>query len=233
MDKPAGSLRLLSKKDLETPVVGWKSTVAGEGGLINPKGWAMLRVVVQKILDGRAVDLYDQPIFVENPGAIVVCRADRKVGLVQNFRFVGKRILEAGGDYVRRLDKEHRWEELLETLGAWKWELPRGLANFLGSPKLEQFVLAAANAEALEEAGYLLADAKIIGTINVNPTFFVHSQYVVQGKIVAKREARPEPSEIIGKIRLFSAREIRRMVKNNELDDGLTLAALAIAGFHF
>jgi hypothetical protein len=50
---------------------------------------------------------------------------------------------------------------------------------------------------------------------------------------LAQRDARPEPLEIIGKTRLFSAREIRRMVRDGELDDGLTLSALAIAGFHF
>lgn len=233
MDKKMASLRLLAREDLGTPLVGWKSTTAGEGGLVQPKGWAMLRVVIQKILDGKTADLYDQPILIENPGAIVVCLADRKVGLVQNFRFVGERILEAGGDYVSRLNREHRWKELLEALGAWKWELPRGLANFLGAPRLEQFVLATANAEALEEAGYLLADAKIVGRVNANPTFFAHSQYVVQGRIVAKREAHPEPSEIIGKIRLFSAREIRRFVNEGEIDDASTLSALAVAGFHF
>lgn len=233
MEKRIGSLRLLTNDDASTPLVGWKSTVAGEGSLVNPRGWAMLRVVVQRIAEGKTCDLYDQPILVENPGSIVLCRLGRKVGLVRNFRFVGKRIIKAGGDYVKRLEKEHRWDELLEALGTWRWELPRGLASFIDGTAAEQFAAATANVEALEEAGYLLTDVKAIGMINVNPTFFAHSQYVVQGTIVAKRRNRPEPGELIGEVRLFSAREIRRAVTDGELDDSQTIAALAIAGFRF
>lgn len=229
----AGSLRLLRVEDDATPVVGWRSASAGHGGLINPKGWAMLRVVVRKLVDGKLKDLYDQPLLVENAGAIVVCLAGDKVGLVQNFRFVGRRLMNAGKDYVRRLNDEGRWDELLAELGSWCWELPRGLSQLDDETDLEKFVIATAKAEALEESGFAIADARIRGMLNVNPTFFAHGQYVVEGRVVSRGASRPEDMEMIGQTTLFDAAQVRAMVDRTEVQDGLTLASLAMAGFHF
>lgn len=229
----AGSIRLLRAPDMETPLVGWRSASGGHGGLVNAKGWAMLRVIVQKLVDGAVKDLYDQPLLVENAGAIVVCQAGDRVGLVQNFRFVGKRLMNAGKDYVRKLDDEGRWDELVAELGSWQWELPRGLSQIENETDLERFVIATAKAEALEESGFAIGDARIAGLLNVNPTFFAHSQYVVHGKVVSSGESHPEDLEIIGQTTLFDAKQIRSMVDRLEIQDGLTLAALAMAGFHF
>lgn len=229
----AGSLRLLRPDDAASPIVGWRSASAGLGGLVNPKGWAMLRVVVQKLIDGKVKDLYDQPLLVENAGAIVVCQAGDKVGLVQNYRFVGKRLMNAGKDYVRRLNDEGRWDELVADLGSWCWELPRGLSQLDDETDLEKFVIATAKAEALEESGFGVADARVRGMLNVNPTFFAHGQYVVHGRVVSSGVSSPEDMEIIGQTTLFNAAQIRSMVDRTEIQDGLTLAALAMAGFHF
>lgn len=234
MAEKSGAVRLLVNEDHGTSLIGWQPASVGLGGLVNKKGWAMLRVVVQKVVEGRLRDLYDQPVLVESPGAVVVCRVGDRIGLAQNFRFVGERILQAGADYVRRLDDERRWEDLLSTLGSWRWELPQGLAPPDNNENdLEKFILKTAQAEALEEAGFTVASSRIVGRVNTNPTFFAHSQYVVLGDIVAQSDQRPEDLEIIGKVRLFSPQEIRKLVDSGELDNGLTLAALAVAGVHF
>lgn len=230
---PAGALRQLQEADLSTKLVGWKPTSTGSGGIVNPMGFAALRVIVRRFVEGNLKDLYDQPIIVENAGAIVVCQAGDKVGLVQNFRFVGERLMAAGKDYVRKLDAEGRWEELLSTLGSWQWELPRGISQVESETDLEKFVVATAKAEALEETGYKIANARICGRLNMNPTFFAHSQYVVKGEVVGVGDNRPEDTEMIGATKLFSAEDIRTMAANGEIQDGMTFASLALAGFRF
>jgi 8-oxo-dGTP pyrophosphatase MutT (NUDIX family) len=230
---PAGAVRQLQESDLGTKLVGWKPASTGAGSIVNAMGFAAVRVIVQKVVEGNLKDLYDQPIIVENAGAIVVCHAGDRIGLVQNFRFVGDRLMNAGKDYVRKLDAEGRWEELLATLGAWQWELPRGISQVESETDLEKFVVATAKAEALEESGYRIANARICGRLNMNPTFFAHSQYVVKGEVVSIGERRPEETEIIGATKLFCDDEIRAMADRGEIQDGMTFAALALAGFCF
>ncbi len=234
MRERAGSARLLTADDLSASFVGWRSPPVGTGGIVNTKfGAAVLRVVVQKLVEGRLKDLYDQPIMVENPGAIVVCQAGDRVGLVQNYRFVGERLIDAGAGYVKWLHDEGRFEALLATLGRWCWELPRGLSPKYNADDIRDFVLATAKAEALEESGLRLSGVRIAGRVNANSTFYAHAQYVVHGKVVGKGDNRPEAAEMLGATKLFSAPEIRLLVDRGELDDGLTLAALAVCEFHF
>lgn len=228
-----GSLRLLTRADLESRLIGWLPGTEGEGSLVNRRGFAMLRVVVRKLIDGELKDLYDQPVIVENAGSIAVCRVDDRVGLVRNFRFIGRRIMDAGVDYIRRLDEEERWSELAEGLGLWQWELPRGLTNVTPETDLERFVIETAKAEALEESGFTIENPRICGMVNTNPTFFPHSQYVVAADIVHRGENQPEHTEMLGQTKLFSPCELRRMADRGELQDGLTLSALALAGIHF
>ena len=233
MKQPGGAGRLLAESDLATSVVGWKPGTQGAGSLVNSKGWALLRVVVQKAIDGRLKDLYDQPLIVENAGSIVVCTAGDKVGLVQNYRLTGTRLLEAGAEYVKRLNQEERWDELLATLGQWQWELPRGLSQISKETNLYQFVIETAKAEALEESGFSVANARVVGMVNANTTFFAHSQYVVAADIVSAGKNKPESLEMLGGTQMFSACELRRMADASLLQDGLTFASLALAGFHF
>ena len=121
--KPQGKLELLQAKHFtqENPwghdVVGWLPTSQGIG-LQNPRGFAMLRVVTNKMQDDEMVALYDQPIIVENAGSIIIAQIDDKVGLTQNFRFVGDRLLpDAGSNYIKKLQEKKLWKELTSSLG--------------------------------------------------------------------------------------------------------------------
>ncbi len=213
------------------PVVGWQPTSQGVGGLYNPMGFAALRVVNTKLVDGVMVPLYDQPLIVENLGSIVIAQLGDRVGLVKNFRMIGERLLpDAGAEYIRRLESEKRWEELLSTLGQWSWEAPRGLAPGKGEEDMKSFILKTAKIEAAEEAGFKIEDARIAGRVNVNTTFFPHAQYVVHARIDSIGKAKPEELELLGATRLFTMRELRELNDAGEFVDGLTLAALALCG---
>lgn len=231
--KPGG-LRRFSAVDIDQPVHGWKP-VNGQfaEGMVNVRGWAALHVIVQKVADGESLkDLYDQIVLIENPGAVVVCTLGDKVGLVQNFRFTAERLFDAKGDYVRRLANEQRWEELLLSLGEWRWELPRGMAPPAeGDEGLEEYVVKTAKLESAGEAGFVVEKARICGRINPNSTFFAHSQYVVAAEILRRTAAQPEREEIVGGVKLFTMEELWALVARGELQDGLTLAALALSGF--
>lgn len=238
-----GAVRLLKAEDLGKgksnafgdPLVGWKSTSLGEGGLYNPRAFAMLRVVVRKLVEGELADLYDQPMLVENLGSIVVAQTGKKVGLVQIYRMVGERIMQAEPNYVARLDQEGRWDELFDSLGAWRWEVPRGipLTKVVNADQLTsdyELALAAAKLEAFEEAGYTLQDVRIVGRVNTNPTFFAHAQWVAHGTVVKAGANQPEDLEIIGKARFFMISELHDLAARGEFDDGLTMSALWLAG---
>lgn len=205
------------------------------GTMVNPKGWAALHVVIQRLLstqdeDEKLIDLYDQLVLVENPGAIVVCCLNSRVALVQNFRFTAERLIDQP-DYVRRLAGENRWNDLLSSLGRWRWELPRGIAPPCEDEDIERCVTRCAQLESLEECGFEIENARICGRINPNSSFFVHSQYVVSCDVKRRTESSPELFEMIGSTQFFDRGGIRELIARGEFEDGLSLAALSVSGF--
>ncbi|MFA5051895.1 MAG: hypothetical protein WC544_02415 [Patescibacteria group bacterium] len=213
------------------PVVGWKPTTKGFGGLCNPRGYAMPRVV---IVDAKGQPLYDQPLIVENAGSIVIAQFGEKVALIQNYRMVGNRILpNAGPAYIKRLQDDGLWDKLVASLGRWCWEAPRGLAPLeQGDEELERFIIRTAKLEAAEEAGIKIDDARIVGMANLNSTFFPHAQYVVHAIITSVGEKNTEDLELIQGMQLFTLKQLRDLNQAGEFDDGATLAALALCGLH-
>ncbi len=257
-------------------MVGWKPTSTGEGGLVNPMGWAMIRGVLWKRDGGNVIPLYDQPLIVEKPGAIVIARMGDRIGVIRQRRMtmrrpsIGKWPLERvevgdhamphivgndvwqllspeyaaelgcsvdegvsapGSDYMELLDAGQLWGKLLEMAGEWKWEAPRGLIQ--GEPgdmDLESFVLKTAQVESAEEGGFKIVDARLVGTLNANPTFFPHPQWVVEARIESVGEARPENLEIIGGSQLMSKEQLKAANSRGEFDDALTLGGMALCG---
>jgi 8-oxo-dGTP pyrophosphatase MutT (NUDIX family) len=234
-----GAVRFLEPQDYTrcnhfgNELVSWKSISQSGYGLFNPLGFACLRVVMQKEeADGSLVDLYDRPLFIDDLGAVVLCQNGEKIGFVQSFRIVGERISITGSGYVAALDAERRWVELLASLGEEKWELPRGIAPVDNTDPI-QAALAVAHQEALEEGGFELAEAKVIGQINVDPTFFAHPLYVVSAQLKAQQRPHAEESEFIGPASFFSPDQIRELVNAGSIDDAMSISALALAGIHF
>jgi len=242
MGKKNGGIELLAEEHFsqQNPwgqtVVGWQPTSQGIGGLHNPRGYAILRVVLTKLAEEKMVPLYDQPVIVENAGSIIIAQLGQKIGLVKNFRMVGERILpDAAAMYIKQLNENYLWEELVNSLGQWKLEAPRGLIPLEVAEKgetkdIEKFILKTAKIESLQEAGFRITNAKVMGKVNPNSTFFVHSQWVVYAKIEGVEKSRPENLEIIGNSKLYSLDELRELNRSGEFDDGLTLAAMAMCG---
>lgn len=240
-----GGVRLLTEDDrqegrknaFDKPLIGWQPA-KNALGLVNPRAFACLWVVVQKLVGSRLGDLYEQPMLFENPGSIVVCRTGSRVALVKSWRNVGERLNPKDPNYVGNVDAEGMWGQVTNGLGMWRWELPRGIPPVDTDVSIESIAIKAAKLEALEEAGCKLTKARVAGRLNTNPTFFAHAQYVVDAKIESRGEQNPEELENIGATRLFTAAEIRQLANGGEIDgvgfdDGMTLGALALAGFHF
>lgn len=210
------------------PVVGWKENSDGVGGIHNPMGFAMTRIVHR---DDENNPLYDQILLIENAGAIILPRAGNRIGLIKAWRPTGERLLEMGAEYVRQLQEQNRWEELVESLGQWQWEAPRGLApSSLDGEDMEAYVLRTAKLEAAEEAGFELVNARIVGRVNPNSTFFAHPQYVVSADVDCIGENQPEDLEVIGGVQFFDVAELRELNSKGEFVCGLTLSAMALSG---
>jgi len=217
------------------PVVGWKEGSQGEGSLVNLNGWALLRTVVWKIIDGARRALYDQITIVENPGVYVVCRLVRPDGtqyaLVLQTRMTGDRLLpHANREYVARLDRDELWANLVRGLGRDRWEIPAGLLKQNADVEVEVAVLEAARAQVKIEAGYRIANLRLIGRGNANPVFFAHSQWIVLADIEEEGEAEPDARHVIAGRRLFTEDEIGRLIRAGELEDLRTIACLALCG---
>jgi len=217
------------------PVVGWKEGSQGEGSLFNKNGWAMLRTVVWKMVDGAKRALYDQITIVENPGVYVVCRLVRPEGtqfaLVLQTRMVGDRLQPHGNsEYVATLNVGELWSNLVRSLGRDRWEVPAGLLKEPAHVEVEEAVLSTARAQVKTEAGYRVSNLRLIGRGNANPVFFAHSQWIVLADIEEEVDAKPDARHIIAGRRLFTESEISRLIRDGELDDLRTIACLALCG---
>ncbi len=212
----------------QKPVVGWRESSQGVGALHNPMGFAMTRIVH---VNDAGQPLYDQIQLIENAGAIVLPVMGDRIGLIHAWRPTAERLVDAGSEYIRRLEEEGRWSELTATLGQWHWEAPRGLApSSVKGEDLENYILRTAKLEAAEEAGFTIANARIVGRVNMNTTFFAHAQYVVGADVVEIGDKNPEDLEVIGNVRFFDLEELRGLNQTGEFVCGSTLAAMALCG---
>ena len=224
-DEHAGMMNPWNK-----PVVGWQPNADGVSGLHNPLGFAFVRVVQQNG-DGQA--LYDQPVIIENAGAVVLPVLGDRIGLIRVWRANAARLMDVGAAYVRQLQDENRWAELIDTLGSWNWEAPRGLSpEGVAGEALTEHVIRTAKLEAKEEAGFEIANARLVGKVNANTTFFAHPQYVVRADVESIGDKSPEDLEqgVIGQTKFFTMVELAELNRNGEFVCGLTLSALALCG---
>lgn len=237
--KPARLRRFRSTTDLGQKWHGWHGLGGNfaEGMLHQTKGWCMAHVVWINADSGEP--LYDQPLIIEDPGTILLCTTpDGKIGFVPSFRPTGPRLShEPNVSYVRHLANQDGWSTLVESLGRWMWELPRGIAppgeanGGKGEVELLNLIKKIAMIEAATEAGFAIDNIRVLkARLNPNTTFFPHGQYVVVCNIASMGEQRPEALEFIGRVKLFTGLEVRQMIDRGEIEDALTLAAFVLAG---
>lgn len=160
-------------------VIGWSKVEGVARSFANPNGWACVWGVLWKILQGSKNFLYEQPMLFENEGAVVLLKKGEKFGLVQNYRLIGKRLPvppEWKKGYIAYLNEHKLWGELLETLGQWTWEAPMGLGKNIDTTNgLENMIHEIAKKEAMEEAGCVIKNLKILGEGVDKPTFVAHA----------------------------------------------------------
>lgn len=243
------------------PTLDWKP-IPECAGLANPAAGCAILHVENQVRSGRAFrDQYDQPLFVENPGSILVATFGERVGLIRNYRLTEARPLICGTDedasvnlvrdasaipkgqrplpedngrgYVASLLRNRLFGQAVEGLGRWVWEAPRGIAPVRLETDARRLFEDIARVEGAEEAGFELCDVEICGSVNPNTTYFAHAQSVVRARIRTFDDHARESSETIGGIRLFTGREIRDLIVKGEFICGMTISALAIAGFRF
>ena len=251
------SLRVTPLRKGETKPDGqpyeWGCLPLGLGGFGNPRiGTVSVHALLERESE-RGLIRYDQQVTVEGLGVITVIMKDGKVALVHHDRPVGPRLPDL--DQKNYASEIFRDEETLArefaNLGGKSWEVPRGyakpLAEALNREKeraaaesrvfdqdLLRITIEAATREALEETGLIVWDARVIGIgIIPNTTFVAHAQPVVVVNVIGSSEPELEDREFIGGMRFFLPKEVRQLVDIGQLFCGFSLAALAIAGFHF
>ena len=110
----------------------------------------------------------------------------------------------------------------MENWGRWMVEVPRGFP--IRSEKPEETALR----ETVEEAQSPVLKIRKIGEVNANSTFYVHMipVFVVHIDEDWKGELSKDVNEKVIKGEDHEPEEIRRMIREGVISDGLTLAAL-------
>lgn len=110
-------------------------------------------------------------------------------------------------------------------IGRWQWGLPRGFA-------VSDDPLATARAELREELGVAEpASITIIGSFTPDSGIRASSTFVVHAAVDEPSE-QPEDQKEVAEIRWVGPDTLDGMIRSGELDDGMTLSALAIADRH-
>lgn len=106
-------------------------------------------------------------------------------------------------------------------LAAWQWALPRGFAH--GTDPL-----VTARAELAEETGVTDADLRVIGTVTPDSGVQAHRVAIVLADVRRLPDGGP-PDDEVAEVRWASLDELEREIASGAVEDGFTLAALALA----
>ncbi|MBU6447407.1 NUDIX domain-containing protein [Patescibacteria group bacterium] len=179
------------------------------------------------ICDNHGNALYDQPLMVENQGAVIVALDSRgRIGMVRVFRPVAKHIdtFNPRAFYDQYM-WEHAWDERegMEFFGRFSWELPGGMHKD-GDSSHQQ----TAEREATEELGVHMRWCEYLGMIIPNTTFMATPQPVYLGRVHEGRGSSPthQDEEGIAKVGWFSRKELDMAIADGSIFDAITMAAL-------
>ncbi|MDP9844290.1 NUDIX hydrolase [Streptosporangium lutulentum] len=106
-------------------------------------------------------------------------------------------------------------------LGAWQWGLPRGFGRH-PDPEVT------ARAELRQELGVEAAKVRLLG-MQTPDSGLLASRVAIMLAEVADPSGRPQDRREVAASRWVPLHELRAMAAANELEDGMTLAALALA----
>jgi hypothetical protein len=214
--------------------MGWRPMLVNPRSYANPRGWAVLWVVVEQTRADGSVYQYEQPTVIENPGVYVIFRdIQGRVALQQERRLcTDRQLVNTDLSLVRNLLRNDRWNDLIQTFGTWQWQLPRGFPphdlkveglDFIGA-----FVTAVSRL-AHEEIGVSVSAIQLLShRVFGNTVFDVHPQYIATAEAGWMSHSLSLPEHIRPVQWLFPT-QIRKLIYNNELQDARTIAALVAA----
>lgn len=104
------------------------------------------------------------------------------------------------------------------------WEIPAGILEKGEKPEI------GAKRELKEETGYEANELKKIGEIFLTPGYSTEYMYLFLAKGLKKGEQKLDEGEMIKEVKIFSKKEILKMIKNQEIVDGKTILALFFSG---
>ena len=109
------------------------------------------------------------------------------------------------------------------TTGIWDWELPAGWMDDGETP------VKAAKRELLEETGFAAKKWKLLGSCYIVDGFSDAKMFVMMGTGLSKAPGEKQKEEGIVKHKFVSQRQIRKMMRNGDIMDGLSLCGIFFA----
>jgi ADP-ribose pyrophosphatase len=104
------------------------------------------------------------------------------------------------------------------------WEIPAGKLDRGEKPEI------GAKRELKEETGYEAKEWKKIGEFYLSPGYSTEYMYLFVAKGLKQGEQSLDEGEMIKKVKIFSKKEILKMIKNRKLVDAKTILALFFSG---
>lgn len=244
--------RALTRELVDKIKRGWEEVPDLTRTIANAKGgWMILWLAVTP--PGKST--YDRPQFVIDPSVLVVIRdSEGRIGFIETMRTHRPRLSNflrpiEGLGYVARLIKEKGLRELLHGTPKLSIELPAGnvdTADFEGFVAVvnigddleqvheERYLYALKNAakrEAAQETGLEVEVVDVqVDALNPNTAWFMHADSVAVTRYVKAGDQKLDPTEMPKKLRWYSVKEIRKLIRERRIFDGRTIAALALVG---
>jgi 8-oxo-dGTP pyrophosphatase MutT (NUDIX family) len=190
---------------------GW---VKDGGSLVlsNPKFGQIFHAVVR---DETGKALYDQPVWAEPIGAIIIpITSEDKIAFVNNYRPASP----PEGTYGTYPPSTQD----LQMRGRFSLELPRGFAE-PGESSMDTAIR-----ETQEETGYEVIEAVCLGKSNSNTTFFLNDMPVWLVKVTRSSSLTntPDKHENIQGMRFLKLAEALELLKMGKISCGITKSAL-------
>jgi 8-oxo-dGTP pyrophosphatase MutT (NUDIX family) len=205
-------LRLYSQISTEFPNLkaGWSR---GDNSIVfsNPKFGTIIHVAV---CDHSGKPLYDQPIWSEPVGAVIVpVDEEGKIAFIENYRVTLPADGTCGLHPPSTVDLEQR--------GRFSLELPRGFSEPNESSE------ETAKRETKEETGCNVIDITCLGTTNANTTFFLNNTPIWLANVTTSQQViNTDNQEQIKSVCFLELKEAMSRVRSGEIICGMTKSAL-------
>lgn len=206
-------LRLYSHVHAEFPDLtpSWSS---GDDSIVfsHPRFGSIFHVA---ICDEAGKPIYDQPIWSEPIGAVIVpVDENSNIAFIENYRAISPSDGKCGSHPPSASDLAQR--------GKFSLELPRGFGD-PGESSEET-----ARRETQEETGCKVTDIIYLGQSNSNTTFFINNSPVWLAYVTRSHEAQDKPDkyENIRNVRFMELQEAIRCVRLGDIICGVTKSAL-------